>query len=74
MGKVKIGELRGHPIIAGDINLKNKHEIHITQLFKSLGGDSGNTKPDNPDNPSYNDYEIATEEDINDIATDIFNA
>lgn len=66
MGKVSIGKLKGHPIIAGDINLKNEHEIHISQLIKSA---------DTPPPPIIGDseYSVATEEEINDVCADIFN-
>lgn len=63
MGKRRIGELKGHPIIVGDINLKNKHEIHISQLFKELEKD-----PDTGDNDKY---QVATEKDILDLASEI---
>ena len=65
--KRRIGELKGHPIIVGDINLKNEHEIHITQLFSKIHEE----EPDNPGIELPDGYQVATEGDINGLAAEI---
>lgn len=68
MAKRKIGELRGHPIVVGDINLKDAHEIHITQLFKKA---EQGPKPDEPGIELPDGYQVATSQDISALASEI---
>ncbi|MDE5976930.1 MAG: hypothetical protein K2G70_00475 [Turicibacter sp.] len=63
MSKRKIGSLKGYPIIEGDMNLKKKNEIHISQLIKNIDS--------TPDNPDEQDYTIASKEDIDDVCANI---
>lgn len=63
--KRKIGEIKGHPIIVGDINLKNEHEIHVSQLLKGLSS--------SPPSVDIEGTQIATEAEVDELIDKILN-